>query len=115
MDENLLEPNQCLICFEDINLENNWKCSNCKVNIHPECIVKWNKNKCPHCQQNTIDLYLTNPILKKNIHNNLYSKILYSICWIILIFAMFGGISIGLMFFYMSIFGGPNRSFNITN
>ena len=69
--------NECLICFESINLTNDYvKCKKCKILLHFKCATTYkslqrcrssncNKLKCPHCQRcNTSYLYTCNNIYK---------------------------------------------------
>jgi hypothetical protein len=54
--------NECLICFENIHISNDYvKCRKCKILLHYDCAVKYkvlqkcrSQNchylKCPHCQ-----------------------------------------------------------------
>ena len=61
-NQNNNSNNECLICFEYVNLTNNYvKCKKCKILLHVTCAVKYkyiqncrnvncNKLKCPHCQ-----------------------------------------------------------------
>ena len=44
---------ECNICFNDLNLEDAWKCKKCKQICHHTCIRNWYKNRkvCPFCIQ----------------------------------------------------------------
>lgn len=41
----------CLICFEEIDDDDYWKCEQCICNLHVTCYEKW-KNGCPMCKLN---------------------------------------------------------------
>jgi hypothetical protein len=60
-DNNNVDEDQnieCLICFEEINLNNHIYCKTCKNLYHEKCLKLWfkktNNNVCTYCQQPTL-------------------------------------------------------------
>ena len=71
-DSNVKEEEniECLICFEEINLDNHIYCKTCKNVYHKKCLDQWfkktNNNVCTYCQQPTLCKHKNNfKILKK--------------------------------------------------
>ena len=63
MEYELIINKECIICFENIDTDNNnyIKCDTCNCYYHPECIITW-KNKtgnsiCPTCQVDNLKLF----------------------------------------------------------
>jgi hypothetical protein len=52
---------ECLICFEDIDINKYIKCHTCKQEFHKHCMDAWkdtrNKSKCVHCAEDDLYIY----------------------------------------------------------
>lgn len=72
---------ECIICFEEINgnsieSDNLWKCNECNIEIHKECIEQWDTNNetntCPHCRKTEVAVVtLTDRHIPYNINESL--------------------------------------------
>ena len=63
IQNNYQSNTECLICFENVNLTNNYvKCDKCKILLHVQCAIEYksfqkcrnsicHKLKCPHCRR----------------------------------------------------------------
>ena len=45
---------QCCICLDNIENNNNYKCNHCNNNFHYKCILQLKKNICPLCRNSII-------------------------------------------------------------
>ena len=53
--QNIIEPNTCLICWENINTQAWCKCVKCNITLHNLCEETYRGEKgyceCPHCRR----------------------------------------------------------------
>lgn len=101
IEENI-DDNECVICFEDISLNNFIYFDCCKKNFHKDCLDKWinvNKeknndlNKCIYCRQQST-------IMDKLIKNNTQNNIIIEIPTIIITENIFNNRRLRLKFLY---------------
>lgn len=46
-----MEEDECLICYEKLDLSKNFLSTECSHRFHYSCFKLWDKDACPYCRQ----------------------------------------------------------------